>query len=134
MLDLTSGAGGALAVVLASNAADVSGMLRDAKGEAMGGISITLWPKDFTAASPWIRVRSAVTDQSGSFKFTGLAPGDYYVAAWDDAESGLLQNAGFLAGFTSDAVAVTLEESSHGTANLKLITRDKIEAGVAKVQ
>ena len=133
-LDLTSGAGGTIDVVLAPNAADVSGVLRDSKGEAMGGISVTLWPKYLTAASPWLLIRSTVTDQTGGFKFTGLAPGEYYAAAWDDVDSGLLQNADFLSQFSSDAAAVKLDESSHETANLKLITRDKSAIEAAKIQ
>ena len=129
-----SGAGGTIEVVLAPNAADVSGTLRNSAGEAMTGISVTLWPKDLSAGSPWILVHRAVTDQNGGFKFGGLAPGNYEAAAWDDVEDGLLENADFLAHFSSDAATVKLEEGSHETASLKLIPRDKTAIEAAKIQ
>jgi hypothetical protein len=64
---------------------------------------------------------------------SGLAPGEYYVAAWDDTQiQGLIQNPDFLARFAKDVVK--LEESGHQTADVKLIARDKIIAEAAKIQ
>ena len=75
-----------------------------------------------------------MTDPSGGFQFKGLAPGDYYVAAWEDLDLGLVQSVDFLSHFTSEATAVTLSESSHESRDVKLVPADKIASEVAKLQ
>jgi len=133
-LDMTSGGGGSLEVVLSSKAGDLSGTVQNEKGEPVQGVPVTLWPKIPDQSNPNNGIKSANTDQNGSFKITGLAPGDYYAAAWDDIpEAGLSQNPDFLAQFAGDDTAVKLAESAHQTASVKLITREKIVAGAAKI-
>lgn len=133
-LDLTSGGGGSLEVVLSPKAADVTGTVQNEKGEPVQGVPVTLWPKIRDSSNSTNGIKSANTDQNGSFKISGLAPGDYFAAAWDDIpEAGLSQNPDFLAQFASDDTAVTLAESAHQTASVKLITREKILAGAAKI-
>ena len=44
-LDLTSGGGGALDVVLSPKAADVTGVVLNDKNEPVQGVPVTLWPK-----------------------------------------------------------------------------------------
>ena len=83
-------------------------------------ISVTLWPKNLTATSSWLLVRSTVTDQTGSFKFNGLGPGYYYAAAWEDADSGVLTNSEFLARFTNEAVSLGLTERSNETPEFEV--------------
>ena len=133
-LDLTSGGGGSLEVVLSPKAADVSGAVLNDKNEPVQGVPVTLWPKIPDRSNASNGIKSANTDQNGSFKISGLAPGDYYVAAWDDIpEAGLAQNPDFLAQFASDDTAVKLAESAHQTASVKLVTRERIVAGAAKI-
>jgi len=133
MLDLTSGGGGVLDILLSPKAADVSGVVRDDKGDVLGGVQVTVWPKTPELDSVNSGVRSANTDQNGSFKVTGLAPGEYFAAAWDDPEPGLTQSSEFAAKFTGDAAAVKLGESAHETVSLKLISRERIAAEAAKL-
>lgn len=133
-LDLTAGGGGTLEVVLSSKAADVTGSVLNDKGEAMQGVPVTLWPKVPDRGNPTNGIKSANTDQNGGFKIAGLAPGDYYAAAWDDIpEAGLSQNPDFLAQFAGDDMAVKLAESAHQNASVKLVTRERIVAGAAKI-
>jgi hypothetical protein len=133
-LDLTSGGGGSLEVVLSPKAGDVSGTVLNEKGEPVQGVPVTLWPKIPDQSNSTNAIKSANTDQNGSFKISGLAPGDYYAAAWDDIpEAGLSQNPDFLAQFASDDTAVKLAESGHQSASVKLITREKIIAASAKI-
>jgi protocatechuate 3,4-dioxygenase beta subunit len=80
-LDLTSGGGGSLEVVLSSKAADVSGVVLNDKNEPVQGVPVTLWPKVPDRGNANNGIKSANTDQNGNFKVSGLAPGDYYVAA-----------------------------------------------------
>jgi hypothetical protein len=133
-LDLTSGGGGSLEVVLSSKAADVSGVVLNDKSEPAQGVPVTLWPKIPDRGNANNGIKTANTDQNGGFKISGLAPGDYYVAAWDDIpEAGLAQNPDFLAQFASDDTAVKLAESAHQNSGVKLITRERIVAEAAKI-
>jgi len=92
-----------------------------------------LWPK-IPDASPIWGVRPAATDQNGGFQFKGLAPGDYYIAAWEDVELGLFQSSEFLSHFTSEASSVTLSENGHETRDVKIVPADKVAAEIAKLQ
>jgi protocatechuate 3,4-dioxygenase beta subunit len=133
-LDLTSGGGGTLDVVLSPKAADVTGAVLNEKGDPVQGVPVTLWPKIADHGSASSGIKTANTDQNGSFKISGLAPGDYYTAAWDDIpEAGLAQNPDFLAQFASDDTAVKVAESAHQNASVKLIGREKIVAEAAKI-
>ncbi|MBZ5672881.1 MAG: carboxypeptidase-like regulatory domain-containing protein [Acidobacteriia bacterium] len=132
-IDTTSGTGGTLELVLSSKSADIAGSVQNDKGEAQSGVMVTLWPK-IPDSNPIGGVRPAMTDPSGGFQFKGLAPGDYYVAAWEDLDLGLVQSVDFLSHFTSEATAVTLSESSHESRDVKLVPADKIASEVAKLQ
>jgi Carboxypeptidase regulatory-like domain len=131
-IDLTSGTGGTLELVLSSKAASVSGSVHNEKGEALAGMTVTLWPKT-PDASLTGGAHLGFTDQNGAFKFQGLAPGDYYVAAWEDLESGLAQSAEFLSHFTGDASAVTLAEGGQESRDLKPVSADKVALEIAKL-
>lgn len=131
-IDVTSGTGGTLDLVLSSKAATVTGSVQDEKGEALAGVIVTLWSKT-PDASLTGGAHLGVTDQSGAFKFQSLAPGDYYVAAWEDLESGLAQSADFLSHFTSEASAITLAEGGQESRDLKPVPADQVAAEIAKL-
>jgi hypothetical protein len=79
-------------------------------------------------------VRSATTDQSGAFKFTNVPPGDYAAAAFEElSDAGLAQYPGFLAAFTTEAASVKLEPNGSITTSVKLISREKAAAEIAKL-
>lgn len=133
-LDLTGGAAGSLEVVLSSKAADVSGTVRSEKGDPLQGVPVTLWPKSPDKSREDSGIHTTNTDQNGTYKITDLAPGDYYVAAWDDIpEAGLNEYPGFLTRFQSDDIAVKLPENGHVTADAKLISRERIVAAAARM-
>ena len=131
-IDTTSGTGGTLDLVFSSKVANITGSVHNEKGEASAGVMVTLWPK-IPDPSP-LGVRPALTDQNGGFKFQGLAPGDYYVAAWEDVDQGLLQSADFLSRFTGDAGAIKLAEGGQESADLKPVPAEKIAIEIAKLQ
>ena len=132
-MDTTSGAGGTLELVLSPKVATITGSVQSEQGEAMGGTTVTLWSKTADASLPG-GVQLVLTNQSGGFKFQDLAPGDYYVAAWEQIEPGLGTGADFLSHFTSDASAITLAEGGQESRDLKPVAADKIAIEVAKLQ
>ena len=118
-------------ILLSAKAADISGTVRDDADNPIGGAAVALWPKTRDRGSVSGSVNQAYTDQNGSFKFTSLAPGDYYIAAWEDLESGLAQNPEFLSHFNSVATAITLQESAHVILDPKVIPPARLAAEIA---
>lgn len=126
-LDLTSGAGGDLEIVISPNAADISGVVRNEDGEAVPGVSVQAFLGNEVK-------KNANTDQNGAFHFTSLAPGDYRVYAWEDIEPGMSQDAEFRKNFDSKASVAKLEEKGHESLEVKLIPKDAIETEAAKIR
>jgi protocatechuate 3,4-dioxygenase beta subunit len=133
VLDLTSGAGGSLDIVLSSKAADITGVVRNDKGEAVASAPVSLWPRTPPAGDPLGGMRAAVADQNGGFQFRSLPPGEYYLAAWDHPEATLMMGGELLSKFTGDAAKIELSESAHTAIEVKLIPEGKIAAEVAKL-
>jgi len=132
-LDLTSGVSGTLDILLSPHAAEVMGTVRNSDGEALPGVQVSLWPKEVQPNNMLGGVILSTTDQNGDFRVAGLAPGDYFVAAWEELEPGLGEDIEFLSHFTAQAVAVTLEEGAHQSAQPKLISREAAAAEAAKL-
>ncbi len=125
-LDLTAG-GGTLEIVLSAKAAEISGTTTP---DAL----VTLWPKLPDPGSPTRGSRNTHPDQDGKFTLSGLAPGDYYVAAWEDGDAGLLQSPDFASQFNAEgAVSVRLEEGEHQSVTVTLISKDKIAAAMQAI-
>ena len=127
LLDLTVGSSGSLDIVLSFRVAAITGSVKNAKDETVSGIVVSAWPR-----KPEVRggVKSASTDQNGNFEIPDLGPGDYFVAAWADIDPGLLEAPEFLARFHDAALAVKLDEGGSANADLRLISRERIAAGV----
>jgi len=131
-IDVTSGSGGTLDIVLSSKAADIAGSVQNDKGEALAGVIVTLWPQT-SDASFMGGSRQANTDQNGGFRFQNLTPGEYDVAAWEELEPGLTQSADFLNHFTNEASAIKLAEGGHESPSLKPVPSDRIVVEIAKL-
>lgn len=126
-LDLTSGIGGTLDIVLSPNPATLTGTVRDENGKPAAGAHVHLFLGDDFK-------RSATADQNGRFQFSSLAPGDYRAFAFEEIENGLSSERDFRKNLESRAGSVTLAEKSHDNLDLQLITRVEIEAAAAKNQ
>jgi protocatechuate 3,4-dioxygenase beta subunit len=131
-IDTTSGTGGTLDLVLSSKGAEVAGSVQNDKGEPLAGINVTLWPKASDASFTG-GIEQSFTNQNGVFRFQSLAPGDYYVAAWEELEPGLAQSADFLSHFTSEASAITLAEGGQESRDLKTVPAEKVALEIAKL-
>jgi Carboxypeptidase regulatory-like domain len=80
-LDFTSRADRLLDIELGSQAGVIRGIVRDASGRLLPGVTVTAWDSssDFNL--------SAISDKTGNFEIGHLAPGSYRVAAWDRLHS-----------------------------------------------
>ncbi|MEO8049910.1 MAG: carboxypeptidase-like regulatory domain-containing protein [Acidobacteriota bacterium] len=132
-IDLTSGVSGTLDILISPRGAELLGTVRNQDGATIPGVKVTCWPKN---DSPYNLTEAcgSVADQNGDFQMAGLAPGDYYIAAWEDLDPGLSDDSEFLRRFTSKATLVTVEEGSHQSVQPKLISREAAAAEAAKLQ
>ena len=127
--------GGALDIIVSKKVAELSGSVANSRGEAVAGVTVSMWPKTSNEAIANGGVRTAVSDQNGAFKFSNAIPGDYYAVAWEDLpDPGLGQYADFLSKFTGDASSVKLDENGKQTVQVKLVDRDKAAAQVANLR
>ena len=132
-LDLTSGVSGTLDILFSPHAAEVTGTVRNSDGETLPGVQVTLWPKEVQPNKMLGGTITSATDQHGDFRIASLAPGDYFVASWEELEQGFSNDIDFLRRFTAQAVAVTLAEGAHQSAQPKLISREAAAAEAAKL-
>jgi hypothetical protein len=129
-LDLTSGAGGILEIVIGTKGATITATPREANGEApQGGVPVTIWPRTPNPGSPTGDV-SFLTGVASS-QAQGLAPGEYYVAAWE-TNADYLRAPEFLARFTSLATRVTVAEGETVPVEPKIIPTAAIEKEMAQ--
>ncbi len=130
-MDLASGTGGVLDIVISDKGAEITATPRTDKGEApQGGASITIWPRTPNPGSITGDVR--FTAPIVSLRAQGLAPGDYYVAAWGTLNTDYLRVPEFLARFTALATKVTLAEGESVAVEPKVISREAVEKEMAQ--
>jgi hypothetical protein len=118
-IDLTSGIGGTLDIVVAPNAAAITATVQGGKKA-----KVTLWSDAMLSTSE--------TDDSGTVSFTNLAPGEYRILAWQRVDEEYTRIREFLARF--DAPKITLTEGSHETIEVKLTSKSVSDAEAAKLQ
>jgi hypothetical protein len=131
-MDLTSGAGGVVDILLSQKAAEMNAFVHNSNGEVASGVTVSLWPKTSSAVNP-NRFKTYITGSSGNVKLSDLPPGEYYVAAWEEIDPNLTHYPDFLARFNDQASVVKLSESDKITTDLTLIPKDKIAAEAAKL-
>jgi hypothetical protein len=118
----------------------LSGRVADAASDPVQNVAVTILRRGYQRG-----VRQMVTvnpeggmqnngvgmftaDQRGGFRFAGLRPGVYYLAAWDDIGNGLAQARDFLNLLTSEATRIELAEGSAASADVTLAPVAKIKA------
>jgi hypothetical protein len=127
-LDLTSGSGGELQIVLSPNGAEVTGTVRDGDGKAMASAVVQICDKEGMVA------KTANTDQNGAFDAKGLAPGEYKVFAWEDRGEGVITDPDFRKSFESKAAVVKLSEKSRENLEPVMIAKDLMDVEAAKIR
>jgi protocatechuate 3,4-dioxygenase beta subunit len=133
-LELTNAAGGAIDIVVSGKAAGVSGVVRNEKGEPVGAVAVALWPKTPDRSNLWGGAVAALTDANGAFRLTNLAPGDYYLAGWEQIETSQAESVAFRAFFTGQAEEIEVDEGGNLTRDIKPISAAEAERRVAEMR
>jgi len=106
-----------LTIVLALGRAEVNGLARNDKGEPFAGAHVGLIPEP---RRPF-RIKATRTDQSGAFKFMGVAPGEYWLVALETVEPGSLQDDEFLKPMRTKLKKVQVEDGGSQGAELTVL-------------
>jgi protocatechuate 3,4-dioxygenase beta subunit len=108
-----------LDVLLSPKAATLSGIVTD-KDQPLAGSYVVILADPPREAQLYLN-KSTTTDQNGKFSFSGLAPGDYKLYAWEESRQGTTQNPDLAAPFAQKAVKVSLKESGADTVELPVL-------------
>ncbi len=123
-LNFTSGAVGPIEIVLASNGGRIDGTVLKAQQQPAGGAIVALVPESRLRDQARL-FKDVIADQNGHFIIKGIAPGEYTLFAWEDAESGAYADPDFLKTFEKLGKAISLREGSKENAELKVIPAEK---------
>jgi hypothetical protein len=108
-------------VELTNRVTDVSGVVTNAKGEALKDYSVVVFPQDRDKWTPSSRyMRTARPDQDGRYKVNGLPPGDYRVIALDYLDQNEWNSPEFLDGVRSKATTFSVNEGESKSVDLKI--------------
>ena len=116
-IDLSSGEGGPLDVVVSPDAAEINGIVRTEAGEAAAGSWVQLWMPGEE------RARSLQADENGTFHVTSVPPGQYRMLAWRELDQEQSDDPSLRARFETQATTLTLGEKARETVELKSISR-----------
>ena len=114
---LTGGSSPSLEIVIAQGG-QVSGTVKKADGNADAGVSVVLVPEHRLAGLS-DEDRTAVTDQNGNYKVTGIRPGRYRVYAFEQMEPGAYQDEEWLKRYEADGKSVEISGTGQETLDLK---------------
>jgi hypothetical protein len=118
-IDLSSGAGCNLTLVMSANGGQVEGQVTDADSKPAASAQVTLIP---TGTLRTDLFQSAPADASGRFRIDGIAPGKYRVYAWEDADLNTVHyDPEYAKPYASFAQSIEVGEGERKAINLKQI-------------
>ena len=111
----------ALQVLLKTGAATMEGVVADATGKPMAGASVALVPLERRGNAALYR--SAASDPTGKFAFTGITPGEYKLFAWAGNVKGAFFDFGFLAKYEEAGQRIIVASGSRHTVRVTALER-----------
>jgi hypothetical protein len=119
-IDLAQAAG-ALSIAVGGDGGKLEGTVMSVQGAPIEGAAVVAVPDG--PLRDWADLaRSAVAGREGKFEVRDLAPGDYRVFAWEDAEPGAPLDADFRKPFEKQAASVRMAANGRETIQLKAIS------------
>jgi hypothetical protein len=114
-----SGSGsGTIDVILRSGTSRLSGLVSDARSQAVPAVQVVLVPEQRNRTDLY---RTAVTDPSGRFNFTNVTPGQYRVFSWEAFEPGMHFDPELLKKHEQQGRVIQLAEASDQNLDVKVI-------------
>jgi protocatechuate 3,4-dioxygenase beta subunit len=111
-LDLSSGSPGQIDVVLGANAGRITGVVNGQRsGQPVTGATAVLIPQTKERRIQTASYKVSSSGEDGRFTFTGIAPGDYRIFAWEQMpEDQNYMDPGFLKTVEDKGQPVTIHE------------------------
>jgi hypothetical protein len=125
-IDLTQPSGGSLKFVLGTDGGKLDGIVQDQNGAPAVGALIAVAPRE-EFESRHDLFKQSRSDDKGNFHIQDLAPGNYKVFAWQNADQNLLQVTDFRKPFESKAASVSIAANGHDSIQLKIISAEDVE-------
>jgi hypothetical protein len=120
-LDLTGGGGCDLVVTLSANGAQIEGRVEGENGQPAPSTTVTLVAESTRRDDLF---KMTMTDASGHFKITGVAPGSYRLYAWEEVDQNAVRyDPDFVRPFESLAKSLQIAEGARESVSLKRIAK-----------
>jgi 5-hydroxyisourate hydrolase-like protein (transthyretin family) len=124
-LEIAGSSPAPLEVVLSPLAGQVSGTVLDPKTQKPAvSMTVVLIPQEKERRDREAVYKTVTSDASGQFTFKSVAPGDYRVYAWEDAEYGAWMDPDFLKPLESRGETVSIQEGRRQAIQVNLISAD----------
>ena len=117
---VTRGTSEKLEVTISSRGARLQGSVADVDGLPATGVWVVLVPEETLRRQSRL-YKAGTTDQYGRFDLRGIAPGDYKLFSWQEAEDGAWEDPEFLKPFEGQGERVSLREVDQKTVHLRAI-------------
>jgi protocatechuate 3,4-dioxygenase beta subunit len=111
---------GQVEIVVGTDSATVEGRVVNDRQETASNVKVALVP-DAPLRRRGDLYRTTATDKNGSFRLTAVAPGDYKVFAWEEAEDGAWRDPEFLRFDESRGKAVRVNALRNETVSVVVI-------------
>lgn len=112
---------GQMEVVLAALGGAVTGVVRDARAEAVAMGRVVVFPARPNRKTNPSLIKATQADSRGSFTVRGIPPGEYRAIAWEDTLPGLYRDPDFLANWEQRAVRLSISGNSTTTADVRVV-------------
>jgi hypothetical protein len=107
-----------LQISLSDDGGEIRGVVLDGNGQRFTAAQVTLIP---AGSRSLLRYRTTVSDMSGAFRLTGVAPGEYLLFAWRNLPANAHMNAEHMRPYESVGTPLQVQAKSMSTVRLPLL-------------
>jgi hypothetical protein len=124
LLQVTGGGTVPLDVLISPAGATIQGVVKDANDHPVSAAMVVTVPQG-KHSDRFDLYQTAATDQQGTFKIRGAAPGTYKVFAWEDVDNEAWFDPDFMKNYESQGTSVSVNEWDRSTVSLRVIPSSK---------
>jgi protocatechuate 3,4-dioxygenase beta subunit len=122
-ITITQGVPVQLSVVVSTAGGRISGSAKGEDDAAVQGAMVVLVPETSKREHQQL-YKFSTTDQYGKFSLAAIAPGQYKLFAWDNAEAGQWMDPEFIKIYENDGKVITVTENAQITADLEVLKNE----------